>query len=409
MILAVGALLAVLAVANWRPRGLPEALVAGALAGLLIATDVLSWPDAVAEAGQLGPTLGFLAAVLLLAELSDHAGVFRAAGKLLMRVARGRPQSLLRAVFVVATSTTILLSLDATVVLLTPVVYLAASRQRLTPKPHVYACGHLANSGSLLLPVSNLTNLLAFAASGLSFGRFAMLMALPQAVAVALEYMILRRFFVSDLTRRASAVQTPPQEAPTYALFVLALTLGGFAVTSLQGLSPAWAAGAGALLLAAQVRPTARSLLAAVNPAFLVFVLALALIVRAVTSHGLGPAIDSQAPHGDSFLALLSIAGAAAVLANVLNNLPAVLLLLPAVAGQGAGPVLALIIGVNVGPNLTYVGSLATLLWRRVLRAQGDELALGEFTRLGLLTTPAVLLGAVASLWLSLTVFGGSP
>jgi arsenical pump membrane protein len=96
----------------------------------------------------------------------------------------------------------------------------------------------------------------------------------------------------------------------------------------------------------------------------------------------------------------------AAVLANLINNLPAVLVLLPLTAPAGPAAVLAVLLGVNIGPNLTYAGSLATLLWRRIVHAHDTDVDLGEFTRLGLLTVPAGLVLAVAALWASLQVIG---
>ena len=141
----------------------------------------------------------FLAAVLVLAQLCDDEGLFRAGGAWMARTAAGRPRRLLAAVFVLASVITAVLSLDAAVVLLTPVVFATAARLGARPRPHVYACTHLANSASVLLPVSNLTNLLAFAASGLSFTRFAALMALPWLIAIGAEYAVFRRFFASDL------------------------------------------------------------------------------------------------------------------------------------------------------------------------------------------------------------------
>jgi arsenical pump membrane protein len=95
------------------------------------------------------------------------------------------------------------------------------------------------------------------------------------------------------------------------------------------------------------------------------------------------------------------------VLANLINNLPAVLVLLPLAAPSGAGAVLAVLLGVNIGPNLTYAGSLATLLWRRVWHQHGPGPSLGEFTRLGLLTVPAGLILAVLALWAALHAIGG--
>jgi arsenical pump membrane protein len=130
-------------------------------------------------------------------------------------------------------------------------------------------------------------------------------------------------------------------------------------------------------------------------------------VVRAVTDNGLGRALGPLLPAGTSAPALLGIAALAAVLANVINNLPAVLVLLPLAAPAGAGAILAVLLGVNIGPNLTYTGSLATLLWRRVLRQRGSGPSLWEFTRLGLLTVPAGLVIAVLALWAALHVLGG--
>lgn len=99
------------------------------------------------------------------------------------------------------------------------------------------------------------------------------------------------------------------------------------------------------------------------------------------------------------------IAGIAAVAANLINNLPAILVLLPAVTGH-PGPVLAAVIGVNIGPNLTYVGSLATLLWRRILHARGEQLDPQEFLRVGALSVPLALVASTGALWASLRLLG---
>jgi arsenical pump membrane protein len=138
------------------------------------------------------------------------------------------------------------------------------------------------------------------------------------------------------------------------------------------------------------------------SPLFCLFVLALGVVVTAVGVQGLTSALRTVVPDTATLPGLLAMAGIAAVLANVVNNLPATLLLL-AVLGPGAPPglVLAMLLGVNIGPNLTYVGSLATLLWRKVLGAERRP-RLGEFTALGLLTVPLALLGATAVLWLVL-------
>jgi arsenical pump membrane protein len=408
--LAVLLLVATLGCAIVRPRGLPEAAVAVPAAGLLLILGVLPLGQAATELQSLGPTIGFLAAVLVLANLCDRYGLFQAAGSWMAAGSRGRPISLLALVFAAASVVTAVLSLDATVVLLTPVVFATVARLHLRAKPHVYACTHLANSASLLLPVSNLTNLLAFGASGLSFARFGATMALPWLAAIGVEWLVLRRFFSGDLVGHGDSNGVTPLPMPVFATTVIGLTLIGFFIASAVGVSPAFAALAGALVLGVPAmtggRTTAREIARSIDVPFLAFVLALGLVVKAISLHGLGAVVTHLVPGGTGLGSLLAIAVVAAVLANVINNLPAALLLLPAVAGTGAGPVLAVLIGVNTGPNLTYVGSLATLLWRRVLIRRGEELPVGEFLRLGALTVPPVLIAATVALWVSLRVVG---
>jgi arsenical pump membrane protein len=194
--------------------------------------------------------------------------------------------------------------------------------------------------------------------------------------------------------------------APVFSLIVVAATLGGFVLASAAGANPAWAALGGALLLA--VRALARrttsvpAIAASADVPFLLFVIALGIVVVAVVGNGLGTALRPAVPSGTSLPALLAIAALAAVLAAAVNNLPAVLVLIPLAAPGGAGAVLAVLIGVNIGPNLTYTGSLATLLWRRVLRASGADVSLGEFTMAGATAVVPAFAASVLCLWLAL-------
>ncbi|MBN9618323.1 MAG: arsenic transporter, partial [Actinobacteria bacterium] len=350
---------------------------------------------------------GFLAAILLFGHLCAEAGVFTYLGAVAAQISHGRPGRLLAGVVALAAAITATLTLDATVVLLTPVVLATTARLQLRARPHAYACARLANSGSLLLPVSNLTNLLAFGATGLSFGRFAELMVLPWVVVCVLEWGVLRVAFRSDLTAPSRTTVERPTEPPRYALMVLAVTVALFVITSAVHVATAWAALAGcAALLLPRLRRRDVSLPRLVreaSPGFCGFVLALAVLVDGVTRHGLGHTLSRLTPSGTSLVALLGLAGLAAVLANLVNNLPATLALVPVVSAHPAA-VLALLLGVNLGPNATYVGSLATLLWRRQL-PESERPRAREFHALGLFTVP-ILAIAVVALWTSVQLVG---
>jgi arsenical pump membrane protein len=406
-VLGLLVLAAVLAFAVIRPRNLPEAVAAVPAALLVLAIGLVPLRDAGRSLAELGPTIGFLAAVLVLSHLADADGVFRWLGAVIGRSARGAGGRLLLATFAAAAVTTAVLSLDATVVLLTPVVLAAVRHARLRPAPPLYATAHLSNSASLLLPVSNLTNLLAFRASGLTFLGFAAVMALPWLLTLGVEYLVHRRYFRSELREPpdgAAETEELPRP-PVTSLVLLSAVLAGFVVGQFVHVEPVWVATAGAVVFAVRalvlrrVRPAA--LIGSTQPAFLVFVAALAVVVDAATGHGLQDALTRVLPTGTSLPALLALTGIAAVLANVVNNLPATLVLLAALgAAPAPAAVLAVLVGVNIGPNLSYPGSLATLLWRRILRAADIRPSLRRWTVLGLLTVPPAAVLSTAAIWL---------
>ncbi|NHP14774.1 arsenic transporter [Rhodococcus sp. IC4_135] len=398
----------VLVFAIVRPRGLPEIVIAGPAAVVVLLTGIVTLDEAREELTSMAPTVVFLVAVLVLAHAADALGVFRWVSQILQQKSLADPQRLLMYVFGAAALTTAVLSLDATVVLLTPAVIAAARSIGASPRPHSYASAHLSNSASTLLPVSNLTNLIAFAATGLTFLHFTALMALPWVVTIAVEYLIFRLFFRSELVRDDSA--DPPAAArsapaPILPLTVIGLTLLGFAVSGFFGIEPAWIAVVGASVLGAialaRHRTTAAKMIYAADLWFCAFVLVLGIIVAGVANGPVGEWIAQILPGDTSYGSLLFVAAVAAVASNLVNNLPATLLMIAAL-GTAAPPalVLAMLIGVNLGPNLTYVGSLATMLWRRVATSAGAPPTLATFTLLGIITTPLTLLAAVSALWL---------
>jgi arsenical pump membrane protein len=403
-LVSIAVLLVVLLGAILRPHGLSEAVFAVPGAVLLMLLGVVTWSRVGDTVRELAPTVAFLAGILLFGHLCAEAGVFDYLGAIAARSTGGQPVRLLATVVALAAGVTAVLTLDATVVLLTPVVLRTTRHLQMRGRPHLYACAHLANSGSLLLPVSNLTNLLAFTATGLSFGRFTLLMALPWVVSCTLDGLALRVFFRHDLTERSTRTVTRP-EPPRYALAVLALTVAGFVITSAAHVAPAWAALGGVVLLGGPAlvsrRTTPLRLVAEANPGFLAFVLALGVIFEGVNRTALAHLV----PEGTTLPALIGLALLAAGLANVVNNIPATLALLPLVTGSPLA-VLAVLVGVNIGPNLTYVGSLATLLWRRQL-VEPDRPSARTFHLLGALCTLPILLAATVALWAVSTAVGG--
>jgi arsenical pump membrane protein len=408
-ILAVLLVAAVMTFAVVRPRDLPEITAAAPAVVVALVTGLVTWSQARTAITQMASTVGFLAAILVLAHLADAMGVFTWIAGRLRRGSRGSPTRLLSLVFVAASATTAILSLDATVVLLTPVVIASARTMGMDPRPHSYASAHLSNTASTLLPVSNLTNLLAFNATGLTFVHFTALMVLPWLASIVVELFVFRRFFARSLGGAADSeprvdTHSEDEPMPTAALVILALTLVGFALSGFVDIAPAWIATAGAAMLAGialrRRRTTLRRTLAAADLLFCAFVLALGIVVAGVADGPIGQVISHHLPTTTKLLDLLVMAAAAAVLSNLVNNLPATLLLLAAV-GPHAPPalILALLLGVNLGPNLTYVGSLAIMLWRRVSAQAQVPAQLRTFTTLGAMTVPVTLLVSVVALW----------
>ncbi len=399
-------LVLMLAVAVRRADTLAAAGVSVLGAAFAVLVGAIGAGPAADQIYDVGSAVIFLSILLILGRLAGAEGVFTWAAAALARRAGRSPGALLRRVFLFAAATTAILSLDATVVLLTPVIVMTVGRMRLAPAPHSYACGHLANSASLLMPVSNLTNLLAFAATGLSFLSFTAVMVLPWLVAVLVEYALLHRIFAADLAGQAVQAPTETPPTPRLALTVVALTVVGFAICSVIGIAPVWSAAAGATALAARRlidrTSTVAGILESANLSFGLFVVALAVIVRGIQESGLDDVLSAILPRGAGLCSLLAVAGIAAVLANLVNNLTATLALFPAAALIGTPTILAVLIGVNVGSNLTYVGSLANLLWRRVLEPYGEAPSAAAFSRVGALTVPLTLVAATTALWISL-------
>jgi arsenical pump membrane protein len=403
-VVVVVALGGLLAVGFGHPRGRVEAGVGVGCAGVTLATGLLTYDEARSAVTHLAPVVAFLVTILVVSDVCGRAGVFAAAAQRVGRWSGDSAARLFTGVFVLAATVTATLSLDATVVLLTPIVLAAGVARSVSDEPGAYACLRMANSASLLLPVSNLTNLLALPHVDLTFTGFAVRTAPVLAVVLVVEYVGLRLLFRDRLTSRPAPDPAAPIAVPVFPVAVVLAMLVGFAVLSPLGGQPWWASPAAAMVLSvwavrhALARPI--HLVHAAHPGFAIWVLALGVVVAGLAQGFLGDGVRDLAPGSTSFGALLAIAVLATVLANLLTNLSATLLLVPVVAPLGSTAVLAALLGLNIGSGLTWTGSLANLLWRRTLRRHGRTQGSIAFHRVSLTLTPVSLLAAVVTLWL---------
>ncbi|CAN5349605.1 ArsB/NhaD family transporter [soil metagenome] len=410
-LLGLAALAGLLIVAYRHPRARTEIAVSLAAAAAVLGSGAVSLSAADDVLRRLLPVTAFLITILVVAAACDRGGLFAAASRLLRQGGAVRLFTIAIALSAVVTT---VLSLDATIVLLTPVLIGAAVLRGLPPRPAAYASLRMANSASLLLPVSNLTNLLALPATSLTFSGFAAAMAPAMAVVMIVEYVGLRLLLRRDLAAvHAPAYPAPPQNppptspppAPLVPAVVVIVMLAGFAVASELGIDLWWISSGAAIVLVGWGRRTGALRLGeaarSAQPGFALFVLALGLVVAALSDGVLGDVVASLVPGSTSYVDLLVLAAVATVLANLVTNLSATLLLLPLVAPLGDTAVLVVLVGVNAGAGLTMSGSLATLLWRRTLALHALPVRLGEFHRVSLLLTPVTVVVAVTAVYLT--------
>ena len=370
-------------------------LLVGAAA---VAFGVLPASEASGIWDRVWPVLLFVVAITIVAGLAAAAGVFDLTGALLARLARGRTWMLWLLVVALGVVATAFLSLDTTAVLLTPVVVSVARANRLPPLVFAFTTVWLANTASLLLPVSNLTNLLA--AHRLEDGSpaaFFTLLAPSAAVAVAVTVMLLWLRHRRDLRGRYAPAALPVAADPVLLVVSGAVVVAmlPFLVSGMEPWLPACAAAVTLLMVFVWRHPKALGP-ELVPWGVLVFACGLFLAGGALEASGALAALAGLV--GDGPAGLWQAAGLGLVGANAINNLPAYLALEPAASSPAL--LAALLVGVNAGPVITPWGSLATLLWHHRLRAAGVEVSWGSFIRWGFVLGPlAVALAVVPLLW----------
>ena len=370
------------------------------LAAIVVGIEPVS--AALAIGDRTWPILLFVAAITVVAQLAAEAGVFDALAHAAGRAGHGRAWALWLLAVVVATLCTIFLSIDTTAVLLTPVMVVLARHVGLSPLPFALTTVWLANTGSLLLPVSNLTNLLALHVLGdPTPAAFAALTWVPAVIGILLPAVAVFVIHRRRLLVRYEAETVEPADDPVlfrWAVIVL-VVLVPLLVTGVPVWLPATAA---AIVLCVVFALRRRSALGMrlVPWQLLLFAAGLFLVVDAAHGLGLGRVLAVASGSGSEPLSLLRLAATGAVGANGVNNLPAYLALEP--SADSPARVVALLIGVNLGPLITPWASLATLLWHQRLRSMGVAISWGRYVLLGLVVAPITVIAATLALaWLT--------
>lgn len=424
---AVAILAATLVVVVWRPRGIGVGwpAVGGALlcliVGLVHLADVREALSVVGDA-----TIAFIAIVQISLVL-DRAGLFSWAALHVARWGRGSPWRLFVLVILLGAATSVLFANDGAALILTPIVVGIVAELELSPTAtlaYVMACGFIADTASLPLVISNLVNIITADFFDVSFTRYAAVMGPVGLVAIAASLGVLALFYrrsipasydVADLRSPAEAIADPLTFKAGFG--VLALLLVGYVAADPLGipLGAIASLGALALLVIAGIgrRTPVWSTVRSAPWHIIAFSVGMYVVVYALRNQGaadaLGGVFATLGGHG-LLVTALGVGLIVALLASVINNLPATLLAVLAIDAAGTSGAVrdvmmhAGVIGADLGPKFTPIGSLATLLWLHVLAGKGIRITWAQYLRTGLVLTAPVLVVTLAALagWVAL-------
>jgi arsenical pump membrane protein len=374
--------------------------VAGA--ALLVLLNLLPWPNALAAAGK-GIDVYFFLIGMLLAEVARKECLFDWLAAQAVRHSHNSAKRLFLIVYVVGTIVTVFLSNDATAVVLTPAVYAATRAAKVEPLPYLFVCAFIANAASFVLPISNPANLVVFGKQLPPLLDWLRIFALPSVVAIVTTYLALRMAQRSALDAPVAKVyDIPPLTlGGTLASLGIAMTAIVLLAASALGVGlglPTFIAGAAVTILVLAIgRESPLPILEDVSWSVLPLVAGLFILVEGLNQTGVLSSLSgilkeaaTASPQTASWIAGIVVA----VASNLLNNLP--MGLIAATTSQTAHVPAhlsgAILIGVDLGPNLSVTGSLATILWLVALRREGENVGASRFLKLGLVVMPPALL-----------------
>lgn len=418
--------LATLLLVIWQPRGLGIGWSAtgGAVAALLAGSVELA--DIPVVWNIVWNATGAFVAVIIISLLLDKAGFFEWAALHVARWGKGHGRRLFILLVLLGAAVAALFANDGAALILTPIVIAMLAALRFSPQAtlaFVMAAGFIADTASLPLVVSNLVNIVSADFFGIGFARYAAVMVPVNLVSVAATLAALAWFFRKDIPATYDLAQLKrPQDAihdrATFVTgwWVLALLLAGFFWLDEIGVPISVVAAAGAALLVAVAarghRISTRAVLRGAPWQVVVFSLGMYLVVyglrNAGLTHHLTALFDVCAGHG-VWGAALGTGFITAILSSLMNNMPTVLvgaLAIDATASSGAvreAMVYANVIGADLGPKITPIGSLATLLWLHVLSSKGIRISWGYYFRVGIVLTLPILFVTLCALALRLS------
>lgn len=395
-----------------RPRGLSEAWWAALGAVLLVALQLISMADALAAVRKGHDVYFFLTGMMIMSELARHAGVFDWVAQVAVRASGGSRSRLFLLIYAVGIVVTVFLSNDATAVVLTPAVLAAVRTGEAEPLPYLMICAAIANAASFVLPISNPANLVVYSSGMPPLAQWVRTFGLPSLASILITYVLLRWLSRSHLR---GAVKIPERTSPPtpegklaiYGIGLLTVTLTAASALSIDLGAPALLVG---IAVAAMVSLCNRAIPGVIVKhvawSVLPLVAGLFVIVEAINQAGALPSAISALhtleawPHAS---AALTSGFGIALLSNLMNNLPSGLISGAAVqAAHATGPLRdAVLIGVDLGPNLSVTGSLATILWLIAIRREGQTIGFWKFLRWGVVIMPPALAAAILCLLLS--------
>lgn len=352
-----------------------------------VLTGLLPTADASATVRRILPLLVFLGSVIVLAELTAEAEVFDVIAARLAIMARGNYLALFLLCVLFASINTISLNLDTTAVLLTPVMLALAVKVRTTAIPFAVTTVWLANTASLLLPVSNLTNLLAADRLALEPAEFVARMWLPALASILTTMLFLWVFYWRRGLRGSDRYEPPaphvPRERVLFAVASLACVLFVAGILAGIPIGVASLVAAGVVVAAFAVRSRDRLRPGMLPWRLLVFVTGLFLVVQTISQHGLDHALQAMVGDGGGAAGAFRAALTSGGLSNVLNNLPAYVAVEGVVPAHHLDQLVAALIGTNVGPIITPWASMATLIWHERCTAAGVRIPMRRFVLTG--------------------------